>query len=223
MSLYAALRHLRAHPHDPHAMRAWLGAAYPHIQRRARRLPRADDIAQDAVMRIAERWDTCRATCEGEVVSWVRRVTWRRGMDLLRAGPLTALSEDEEPAGPAWIDQPYLVLAMGRAFERAREPWSLPPDLRARAVHHKVASSLQGRQRDVHVFFERAWQERSGTDIASERLLTRGAVFKAAARGRAAVGIGAALLARDEPDPLLRSALLEIAELAAPPIARKAA
>lgn len=218
MSIHDALCALRTDPQDLLFRSAFLRLVYPHVRRAARSFADADDVAHDAMERIAHRWPSCRATCEGACVRWVQRVTVSCGIDRQRRRrPELRDDIDTTPVEPA-RDRPELLVAYDQSARVARAAWRLPPDLKARARASGVASTVAGRDRDVSVFEARRIHDRTVEDVVRRHRVSPDVVFKATSRGRAAVGIGAALLARDETEPFLRSALHDLAELAAPPV-----
>lgn len=209
MDLVRALEILRETPHDLERRNKFLGAVAVWLEPQCARFGSiADDVRQEAWIRIAETWPSCRATTWPSLRGWFVAILksvavhhWRKQ----RGG------SDRELRS---FDSPDLISsgARKRALQRciSEAPGLLVQQLPARwrnvARTMRISTTSAGRRRDLGLLLHR----QLGTRAPSAKLGTF-ARRKAAQRGTHLLCLTAGVLAERERDLMMRSALLDIA------------
>jgi DNA-directed RNA polymerase specialized sigma24 family protein len=196
------------------ARERFLSAIGERLLALAQRFDDPEEVAQRTHIEVARTWRSCRASCPGQLASWLRRLVWTQGRRAMRRH-----SPPPESAPPTLTpDEVISNRARGQALEAAVMategivPAELPARHRAWARAHGVAASNERIRRDLEVLLLVRRDGLSHAEAAARLGLTLAVAKKATSRGAAALVLAARVLAEHERDPWVREALLEIAQ-----------
>ncbi|MEZ4240564.1 MAG: sigma-70 family RNA polymerase sigma factor [Myxococcota bacterium] len=177
---------------------ALLVAVRPHLVRLVRRHRGvdADEVVQQALIRVWRGAARCRAETPGQLARWLRTLVRRALLDHVRRReigvPEPAPAVTPEGLAARAEQQARLDEVIAAAHQLV--PAALPHRHRAWARRHRVAATPAGIRRDVAVALAVRREEQPVAQVAAAHGLTRAAAAQAAARGVAALTLAARLL-----------------------------
>lgn len=212
MSCFEALTALRQDPTDERRLAEFLRPVDKQFARWSAKLPHDPGRRQRALLKVYRGWTRCRAESERRLAAWLRTV-WRRAhppRSAVRTVPLETVRDPVDPGDPEAVlvrkGVSHAISTLVREASRVALD-DLPRNLRNRARKQRVATTQEGRIRDVALLIALRRDSCTSRELAERHSLSADAVKQAARRGAAWLSILANHLQVHTRDMWLRQGL----------------